>query len=31
MQCAACRPLLSKYADHETTPAEARLVEEHLG
>lgn len=31
MRCAACRPLLSKYSDNEATPAEVRLVEEHIG
>ena len=31
MKCAACRPLLSKYVDGEATPAEVRLIEEHIG
>ncbi len=31
MKCAACRPLLSKYVDGEASPAEVRLIEEHIG
>ncbi len=31
MKCAACRPVLSKYVDGEASPAEVRLIEEHIG